>query len=85
MATDIKQQADLAAVIMQQGQQATAKVCLVTGHMTVVRAKIEQSILGNDLAAVAIQKRWNVSTKIYCNRFYVISSLHHMTKLTNPS
>ena len=44
VATDIKQQADLAAVIMQQGQQATAKVCLVTGHMTVVRAKIEQSI-----------------------------------------
>ena len=44
VATDIKQQADLAAVIMQQGQQAMAKVCLVTGHMTVVRAKIEQSI-----------------------------------------
>ena len=43
-ATDIKQQADLAAVIMQQGQQAMARVCLVTGHMTVVRAKIEQSI-----------------------------------------
>ncbi len=44
VASDIKQQADLAAVIMQQGQQAMARVCLVTGHMTVVRAKIEQSI-----------------------------------------
>ena len=44
MATDIKQQADLAAVVMQQGQSGLAYVCLVTNHMTVVRAKIEQSI-----------------------------------------
>lgn len=34
-------QADLAAVVMDEG---IAHVCLVTNHMTVLRAKIEQSI-----------------------------------------
>ena len=44
-ACDVKQQADLAAVVMSsQGQSGLANVCLVTGHMTVVRAKIEQAI-----------------------------------------
>ncbi|XP_074643940.1 protein pelota homolog [Tubulanus polymorphus] len=41
LATDPTQSADLAAVIMQEG---IAHVCLVTGSMTLVRAKIEVSI-----------------------------------------
>ncbi|KAK7474489.1 hypothetical protein BaRGS_00034243 [Batillaria attramentaria] len=40
-ACDPTQTADLAAVVMQEG---IAHVCLVTNHMTLVRAKIETSI-----------------------------------------
>ncbi|KAF0295775.1 Protein pelota [Amphibalanus amphitrite] len=41
MACDPTQHADLAAVVMQEG---IAHVCLVTSCMTIVRAKIDQSI-----------------------------------------
>lgn len=41
MACDPTQNADVAAVIMQEG---LANVCLVTGAMTLVRAKIEVAI-----------------------------------------
>ena len=41
LACDPTATADLAAVIMQEG---IAHVCLVTGSMTLVRAKIETSI-----------------------------------------
>jgi protein pelota len=41
MACDVSRKADLAAVILQPG---LAHVCLITSHMTVVRAKIEKSI-----------------------------------------
>jgi len=40
-ACDPAKQATLAAVVMQQG---LANVCLITKHMTIVKAKIEQSI-----------------------------------------
>ena len=38
-ACDITQHADLGAVVMQQG---LAHVCLISGHMTIVKAKVEQ-------------------------------------------
>eukprot|EP00753_Platysulcus_tardus_P022565 PLAT9778.1.p1 GENE.PLAT9778.1~~PLAT9778.1.p1 ORF type:complete len:513 (-),score=236.77 PLAT9778.1:110-1624(-) len=40
-ATDIARQADIAAVVLQPG---LAHVCLITRHMTVLRAKVEVSI-----------------------------------------
>lgn len=40
-ACDIAKQAELAAVVMQTG---LAHVCLIKGHMTVIKAKIETSI-----------------------------------------
>ncbi len=40
-ACDVARKADLAAIVMQPG---LAHVCLITSHMTVVRAKIEKSI-----------------------------------------
>jgi len=40
-ACDPTQHADLGAIVMQQG---LAHVCLISGHMTITRAKIEQSI-----------------------------------------
>ena len=41
MACDIAQSADVAAVVLQEG---LAHVCLVTSSMTVIRAKLEQTI-----------------------------------------
>jgi len=41
MATDVGARADLAALVMQEG---LAHLCLITAHMTVLRAKIEQPI-----------------------------------------
>lgn len=41
MACDVVQNADLAAVVMQEG---LAHICLVTSSMTVIRAKIDQVI-----------------------------------------
>lgn len=41
IACDIARQADVAAVVMAEG---LAHVCLISGHMTAIRAKIEQSI-----------------------------------------
>ncbi|KAF0723403.1 hypothetical protein AaE_009876, partial [Aphanomyces astaci] len=40
-ACNVAKQADVAAVVMQTG---LAHLCLITGHMTVIRAKIESSI-----------------------------------------
>lgn len=37
----IEKQADVAAVVMQQG---LAHVCLIKGHLTVIKSKVEQSI-----------------------------------------
>lgn len=41
MATDVAQNADVAAVVMQEG---LAFVCLITSSMTLVRSKIEVTI-----------------------------------------
>ena len=41
LATNIAKQADVACVVMSLG---LAHVCLISGEMTVVRAKIEQSV-----------------------------------------
>ncbi|RHY85112.1 hypothetical protein DYB26_016032, partial [Aphanomyces astaci] len=40
-ACNVAKQADVAAIVMQTG---LAHLCLITGHMTVIRAKIESSI-----------------------------------------
>ena len=41
LSIDVSKKADLAAIVMQPG---LAHLCLITSHMTVVRAKIEKSI-----------------------------------------
>lgn len=67
LACDVTQNADVAAVIMQEG---LAHICLITSSMTMIRSKIDVGIPRKRKGSTSQHEKVNIIIKITISYYY---------------